>query len=256
MTYDHHVHSTYSDGELLRRMLAAATEAGLDGVGIADHCNVSAREEMIETRNRLGFNLDITHERRSRAIHRFREELDIEIYDAVEIDYDPRDETEIAAFLDETDFDYAIGSVHHLEGVNVHVREYFSDRPEGDRRDLVAEYYDKLVDLIDSELFAVAAHPDLVERTPSLRGLATEAQYERVADAFASSRTRPELNAGRALRGYGDVHPASTFRTAISDRGVPFVVGSDSHGPTELRRRARYLEAFLSGADIETEQPF
>lgn len=255
MTYDHHVHSTYSDGELLRRMLSAATEADLDGVGIADHCNVAAREEMVETRNRLGFNLDITHDRRRTAIEQFRTELDIEIYDAVEIDYDPRDEAEIGTFLDETDFDYAIGSVHHLEGVNVHVREYFTDRPEEERRELVAEYYDKLVELVDSELFAVAAHPDLVERTPSLRGLATEDQYERVADAFASSRTLPELNAGRALRGYGEVHPASTFRRAIADREVPFVVGSDSHGPTELRRRARYLEAFLTGAEIETVQP-
>lgn len=255
MSYDHHVHSTYSDGDLLRRMLSAAEAVGLDGIGITDHCNVSVRPPMIETRDRLGFNLDVTYERRRHAIEAFREEVDFDIYDAVEIDYDPRDEAEIGAFLDEANFDYAVGSVHHLEEVNVHVREYFADRPEAERRDLVATYYEKLIELVESELFDVAAHPDLVERTPSLRGLASEAQYERVADAFAASRTHPELNAGRALRAAGGVHPGSTFRSALLERDVSFVVGSDAHRPEELRRRSRYLEAFLDGSDIETVQP-
>lgn len=255
MSYDHHVHSTYSDGDLLRRMLSAAEAVGLDGIGITDHCNVSTRDPMIETRDRLGFNLDMTYERRRHAIEAFREEVDLDIYDAVEVDYDPRDEGEIAAFLEEASFDYAVGSVHHLEEVNVHVREYFADRPEAERRDLVATYYEKLIELVESELFDVAAHPDLVERTPSLRGLASPQQYERVADAFADSRTHPELNAGRALRAAGGVHPASTFRTALMDRDVTFVVGSDAHRPEELRRRNKYLEAFLDGSDIETVQP-
>lgn len=255
MSYDHHVHSTYSDGDLLRRMLSAAEAVGLDGIGITDHCNVSTRPAMVETRDRLGFNLDMTYQRRRHAIEAFREESDIEIYDAVEVDYDPRDESEIAAFLDEANFDYAVGSVHHLEEVNVHVREYFADRPESERRELVVTYYEKLIDLVDSELFDVAAHPDLVERTPSLRGLASAEQYERVAEAFATSRTHPELNAGRALRAAGGVHPGSTFRAALRERDVAFVVGSDAHRPEELRRRNKFLEAFLDGSDIETVQP-
>jgi histidinol-phosphatase (PHP family) len=253
--HDHHIHSTYSDGELLRRMLRAAEDVGLGGVGIADHCNVSTREPMIQARDRLGFNLDITHERRRRAIEGFREEYDFAIYDAVEVDYDPRDEAAIGAFLDDTPFDYAIGSVHHLEEVNVHVRDYFAGRPEAERRELVATYYDKLVDLVDSELFDIAAHPDLVERTPALRGLATQAQYERVAEAFASSRTVPELNVGRSLRGHGEVHPGGAFRETLVERGVPFVLGSDSHGPEELRQRTRFLRGFLEGRTLAVTTP-
>lgn len=252
---DHHVHSTYSDGDLLRRMLDAAEAVGLDGVGIADHCNVSTRPEMVETRNRLGFNLDQTHERRRAAIEAFRAERDVAVYDAVEVDYHPADEAEIGAFLDDAGFDYALGSVHHLEGVNIHVTEHFADRPHAERMALVDEYFDRLVALADSELFDVAAHPDLVERCPPLRGLATREHYERAAAAFAGSRTAPELNAGRALRSYGTVHPASAFREALVERDVPVVVGTDAHRPREVRRRTRYLRGFLEGRGLPTTSP-
>lgn len=255
MNIDHHVHSTYSDGDLLRRMLDAAEAVNLDAVGIADHCSVSPRAAMTEARDRLGFTLDETYPRRRRALRALNEERSITVHDAVEMDYDPRDEGEIGAFLDDANFDYAIGSVHHLEGVNVHVADYFADRPASEREALVETYFEKLIDLIDSELFAVAAHPDLVERTPALRGFATAEQYETVAKAFASSRTVPELNAGRALRTYGSVHPAGPFRDALAKREIPVVVGSDAHRPGELRRRVRYLRGFLDGRDLRTVSP-
>ncbi|MFB6112090.1 MAG: PHP domain-containing protein [Halobacteriaceae archaeon] len=255
MNYDHHVHSTYSDGELMRRMLDAAADAGLAGVGFADHCNVSERSVMGDTKRRLGFNMDITYERRRAAIEAFRDERDLAIYDAVEMDYEPDDEAAIGAFLDDGDFDYALGSVHHLEDVNIHVADYFARRPERERVALVDEYFEKLVSLIDSELFAVASHPDLIERTPALRGLATEAHYDRVAAAFASSRTHPEVNAGRALREYGTVHPAPAFREALIERDVPVVLGTDAHSPAALKRRVRYLDGFLEGQALETVRP-
>lgn len=59
--------------------------------------------------------------RPSQADDRTREEVDIEIYDAVEIDYDPRDEAEISGFLEEAEFDYSVGSVHEVAGTNVQV---------------------------------------------------------------------------------------------------------------------------------------
>jgi len=42
---DYHVHSNYSDGRFLFQMVRAADEAGLDGVGFADHCTVTERED-------------------------------------------------------------------------------------------------------------------------------------------------------------------------------------------------------------------
>ncbi|WP_284063337.1 PHP domain-containing protein [Halobaculum halobium] len=232
-------------------MARAAAEAGLSGLGIADHCIVSAEDAEDRYRREMGFNLDLTYERRRDAIERLRDRVDVRLFDAVEMDYEPRDEAAIEAFLDEAAFDYAIGSVHDLEDVNVHTREYFAEKSESKRRALVDEYFEKLVALADSELFEIAAHPDLVERNPALRGLATEDHYERAAAAFAESRTVPELNAGRALEDGGSLHPAPGFLDALADHGVGVTVGTDSHQPDTIAPCVEQIEATLAERGLE-----
>ncbi|ESP87633.1 PHP domain-containing protein [Candidatus Halobonum tyrrellensis] len=252
---DFHAHSNYSDGRFLDAMVAAAEDAGLDGVGFADHCNVSAREEAREYAARYGFNLDVTHERRRRAIRRVREDASVAVYDAVEMDYDPRDETEIRAFLADAEFDYSLGSVHAVDGANVQVAANFESMDDADRDAVVDRYFERLLALIRSDLFDVAAHVDLPERTPPLRGRATDEQYRRVARAFADSRTVPEVNAGRALTESGVVHPAPAFLDALREEGVPVTVGTDAHVPDELRERAAFLDDFLAERGLDPVEP-
>jgi histidinol-phosphatase (PHP family) len=242
--HDYHVHSRYSDGEFLGRMVRAARDAGLDGVGFADHCNVSEREQQQRRKFRMGFNLDVTYSRRRQAIQQLRSDYDLAIYEAVEMDYDPRDEAAIATFLDEAEFDYAIGSVHYLDGIHVQDEAHFRATSENEREALVDQYVDKLVALLDSELFEIAAHVDLFERNEALRGMATEAHYHRILDALESSRTILELNAGRRLRAYGKYHPRPGFREFLEANGVSFTLGSDAHTPQELRDRAALFESF------------
>lgn len=253
--YDYHTHSTYSDGDYLRSMFAAAEAAGLDGVGVADHCMVLSSEWAHRTRREMGFNFDATYERRREAIDSLRDQFDLEIFDAAEVDYEPGHEEEIRSFLADADFDYAIGSVHALDGANVHAVDHFAALPESRRRELVARYFEKLVSLVESELFEIAAHPDLVERNPALRGYATREQYERVADAFADSRTVPEVNAGRVRRDYGRFHPTPEFFEVLGTRGVSFALGSDAHDAESVGPLADELRAFADENDLDPARP-
>ena len=252
---DFHVHSNYSDGSFLRGMVRAAESAGLEGLGFADHCNVGARERMAEMRRVYGFNLDLTYERRRQAIDRLRADTSLELYDAVEMDYHPADETEIRSFLESARFDYAVGSVHEVDGTNVQVASHFVDRPPAERDRIVETYYDRLVSLVESELFDVAAHVDLLERTKPLRGRATDEQYHRVADAFARSRTIPEINAGRALTDEEIVHPETQFFEILREYDVPFTLGPDAHRPFEVENRAGFLAEFVERYDLEPTVP-
>ncbi|WP_336362885.1 PHP domain-containing protein [Halalkalicoccus salilacus] len=256
VTHDYHVHSTYSDGTGLPWMVAAAEEAGLEAIGFADHCNVSEREPAIHEKYEQGFNLDLTYERRREAIEGLRERTELTIYDAVELDYDPRDEGSIRTFLEEAGFDYALGSVHSLDGTDVQDPAEFDAMSDEDCRAVVDAYYEELVELVESELFAIAAHVDLIERTPALRGYTDETHYGAVADAFERSRTVPEINAGRTLQEYGTFHPAPEFLAYLDDRGIPFVAGSDAHAPTELRDRIPELEAHFDELGLEPARPF
>jgi histidinol-phosphatase (PHP family) len=249
--YDYHAHTNYSDGAFLRWMVEAAADAGLDGIGFADHCNVSPDPDARRYKRALGFNLDLTYERRREAIEAVREDAEVDVFDAVEMDYDPAHEGAIAEFLDDAGFDYAVGSVHDLDGANVHTRSHFADKPESERRALVDRYFEKLVALVESELFAIAAHPDLIERNPHLRGFATEDHYAAVSGAFRDSRTVPEINAGRLLDDYGEFHPAPAFLDRLVDAGVEVTVGTDSHEPDAIAPRVREIEAELDRRGLE-----
>jgi histidinol-phosphatase (PHP family) len=253
---DYHVHSNYSDGAFLFRMVAAAEEAGLEALGVADHCMLPVSERQRRSRNMVGFSLDATHERRREAIAGLDERHDLDVYDAVEMDYDPRAEEEIADFLADAGFDYAVGSVHSVDDTFVQWEGEFADMDEGEREAFVDDYYDALVDLVESELFAIAAHPDLVERTEPLRGRSTVDHYRRVADALADSRTVPEINAGRALQDIGVVHPSDEFLEALLDRGVGVTLGTDAHAPEELGPRADFLRERVADLEIEPASPF
>ena len=251
MRHDYHAHTNYSDGRPIYEMVEAAADAGLEGVGLTDHCNVSARAKPAEAKAVHGHNLDITYERRRQAIETVRERAGIDIYDAVEMDYHPDDEAEIRSFLDDAGFDYALGSVHEVDGTNVHFESYFAEKSEPEREEAVATYFDRLVSLIDSELFEIAAHADLIERNPALRGLATEAEYRAVAEAFADSRTVPEINAGRILGSYGEFHPRVDLLDALLEVGAEFTVGTDSHTPAEFAPRLAEIESLLDEHGIE-----
>lgn len=248
--YDYHVHTTYSDGTFLPQMIDAAERAGLDGVGFADHCNVFDADADQAYREAMGFNLDVTYERRRRAIDRARERTDIRLFDAVEMDYHADREDAIESFLEDADFEYAIGSVHAVDRINVHNEPYFADLSQADRKAAVETYVDHLVSLVDSELFDIAAHVDLVERNEALRGLLTEDHYRRIADAFADSRTVPEINAGRVLDPYGTFHPRQSFAETLLDAGVSFTVGSDAHAPDSLVDCNEQLRAIREEWDL------
>jgi histidinol-phosphatase (PHP family) len=135
--------------------------------------------------------------------------------------------------------------------VNVHFGSYYADMPREERRELVDRYFEKLVALVDSELFDIAAHPDLFERTAEFRGLASDDHYHQVAEAFRASRTVPELNAGRALDDYGEFHPAPRFVEVLLEHDVAFTVGTDSHEPEAIGPRVEAIAEQFERYGIE-----
>ncbi len=253
--YDYHTHSTYSDGDFLEWMVAAAEEAGLDGIGIADHLIVSDIPEQVRRRRVEGHALDLTYERRREAIEDVRADADVAVFDAAEVDYHPDDQPLVEDFLATADFDYHVGSVHLVGGANVHVAD--PDDPAA----FVERYVELVETMVESELFAVAGHVDLPERNPNVRSVMDREQYDRLARAFADSRTVPEINAGRANRdidhpaddtdGPGFFHPVPEFLDALAAHDVAVVAGSDAHDSNDLLERTALLERRFADAGLE-----
>jgi histidinol-phosphatase (PHP family) len=248
MRTDVHAHTTFSDGSELSAMVDAAEGAGLDALGLTDHCIVT--EDAFGRRAK--YDLVETYERRRAAIDAARAETDLTLYDAAEVSYAAGETDAIREFLSTADFEYTIGSVHFAGEYDYTADAPYADADDESRRAAVERYYDAVVALVESGLFDVLGHLDLPERRAALRGFSRPEDYERVAAALADSRTVPEINAGRVHRSLGRVHPDTEMLSPFCDRGVGFVLGTDSHRPDELTRRVPALEAVAdeTGAEL------
>lgn len=245
--FDYHTHSEYSDGSEMESMVQAATAADLDGIGFADHCNVTSEA----IRKSHEYFLHETYESRRDTIRALNDAYQIRIFDAVEVDYYPHDEARIRRFLESADFEYTIGSVHYIRDRHVSNTGFFQEKSRGERRRLVDEYVDRLVQLLESDLFDIAAHLDVLERYRPFHDFLAESHYAAVADALAASRTIPEINVGRLFSEYGETHPRSEFITYLADRGVEFTFGTDAHSPDVLRRGVAYYRETLAESDLQ-----
>lgn len=255
MNFDFHTHSTYSDGHLLKSMASRADKLGLKKLGIADHCNVSERDEVRLQNIELGFNLDQTYKRRKEALKSLNKDFEVELLDAVEMDYHPKDEEEITHFLEKAKFQYAIGSVHRIENVNVQVEPYFKSFSKSKRRSIVEKYFERQRKLVESEIFDIVSHIDLIERNKHLRGLAAEQDYMKVIEALKNSKTIPEVNAGRINRGLKEFHPTPEFLELFREENISFTIGTDSHSPRELEERTPQLRDKIKEEGLQVTTP-
>lgn len=247
--HDLHTHSTYSDGWDVAEMAAAAADFGLRSIGVTDHCPIG--DDRFGRRER--YDLAETYRERREDLVAAASAAGIAVHDAAEVNYDPTKEDRIAAFLDEADFAYTIGSVHFADSFDIAQPELVSASLDT-RQAAVDAYVDWQVALIDSELFDVVGHLDLVQRDPVLRGLMNESHYTRIADALVGSRSTPEINAGRLDRAYGTIHPHPDRLPIFAERDIAFVLGSDAHAPDQLERRLSLLVDVLEDVPVRVEQ--
>jgi histidinol-phosphatase (PHP family) len=241
-----HTHTAYSDGSDLDEMITAAEQAGLTALGLTDHCIVTDDD----FGRRAKYDLVETYQQRRDDITAARDSTELRLYDAAEVSYAEGTESQIAAFLETADFAYTIGSVHFADKYDYTSAAQYATADATQRRAAVERYYDAVVALIESELFDVVGHLDLPERIPALRRHTTRADYDRVARALTESETIPEVNAGRVHRSLGRVHPDPAMLDLFTEYDIQFVLGSDSHTPSELSQRVPALRTLTETRDL------
>lgn len=125
---------------------------------------------------------------------------------------------------------------------------------EEERAAVVDTYFDRQVSLVESGLFDVVGHVDFVERNNRLRGYTNRDQYVRVAEALTGADVVPEINAGRVLGEYGQVHPAPEFLDVLLEHDVRFTAGTDAHAPDEFLGRVDVLSDLFDERGIEPQR--
>ena len=154
--------------------------------------------------------------------------------------------------LEEYPLDFALGSVHIVNGVDVgssrDFHRFFKGRSLGEAVD---EYSGVFIEAAESGLFDVMAHTDYWKRfLLGFRGAPVFAEYgSRVAEAveaLAVNRVGFEVNTAALRIGYAQPYPIPEFISHAFRAGVEAVtIGSDTHAPETLGYRLDHAVRLL-----------
>jgi histidinol-phosphatase (PHP family) len=221
---NYHTHTTFCDGaNTPEEVVRSAIGKGFSTIGFSSH------SEMLK--DPAAYVAEI---RRLAAAYRDR----IRVLCGLEADW--------PCPLDLAPYDYVIGSVHFVPtatGRRRGVDKSPEDLMRGIREDFggsaeafVRAYFATEREMVAAGRFTFVGHPDLVRKFnakhPWFDEDATWYREELVktADAIAACGKPVEVNTGAISRGWlDDAYPSAPFRALLRERGVRFVLSSDSH---------------------------
>lgn len=222
--YDSHMHTTlckHARGPL-SAYAEQAERVGLRGISITCHSpmpegwNPSVRM----TLSQLPEYVDMVTELRDQ----FAGRVDVRL--GLESDYFPGMERWLEALHRRAEFSYILGSVHPQSP------EYQAMyRERSTRLDYERSYFENLAKAAESGLFDCLSHPDIVK-------IVHPKQYQvsdhldtirRALDRIARARTAMELNTSGLNKPYPEMNPGREILAEMALRGIPVVLGSDSH---------------------------
>lgn len=156
----------------------------------------------------------------------------IEVRLGLESDWYPGMEPWLTELHQRADFDYILGSVHPF------TREYGSVYDEGPDV-LFSWYFKHLAESAESGLFDCLSHPDLIKNSYPEEWFWSRVrdQVEPALDRIAATGVCMELNTSGAYKALPEMNPTPPMLKAMCERGIPVVLGSDSHLPERVADR-------------------
>ena len=246
MKTNYHTHTIWCDGkDDPETVILSAIDKGFDEIGFSSHATYPDDSACTVPAAKLA---DYFADIRAQAA---KYEDRIRVLCGVEADFIPGstdpDRSRYAAFAP----DYIIGSIHYViapDGARVPVdhsppllRDGIDSHFRGDVEGYIRAYFAQEREMVTRFEFDVVGHPDLVRKFNVKHPYFDEGalwyreELVRTADAIAASGKLVEVNTGAISRGWlEDIYPAAPFRDLLRERGVKFILSSDSHAADTL----------------------
>ncbi|MCP5535698.1 MAG: histidinol-phosphatase HisJ family protein [Akkermansiaceae bacterium] len=253
MPADYHTHTPlcrHATGEPGEYVQAAIT-AGLSEFGIS--CHAPALPEPFDDWRMLHGQLPEYLQWIDRAKSEAGENIPIRA--GLECDWLPGCEAWIETLKGEYNWDYLIGSVHYLSGWDFDNPAWLEKWARTDVDDAWDRYWKTYANMAESGLFDILGHPDLIKKFGYKPQGDLSGYYEPAVDAIAASGCAIELNTAGWHKPCEEAYPEIGFLDLAYSAGIPLVISSDAHHPSEvardfdkavtLARQAGYTETLL-----------
>lgn len=235
---DYHTHTPlclHAEGKP-EQYVARAIELGLTQYGIADHAPMPPEQEPYDNWRMRCADAPAYREWIARA-RAAAVGSNLSILTGLECDWLPGIAPWVRQLRQEFACDYLIGSVHYLrhgESVDdsVYANRTITDSTEQDWE----LYWQAVTDMIESDLFDIVGHIDLVKIWKRVPKGTLSHYYAPALNALEDSGMAVEINTAGWHKHCAEQYPSCEFLCELLKRRIPIVINSDAHSPAHLSR--------------------
>ena len=242
MLADYHIHTKrckHARGEM-REYVEQALAMRIPEIAFTDHIP-------------LPDNFDLAHRMAMSELEGYLSEIEalqkeypqIRILSGIEADYYEGFEEFLQRILSQFPFDLIIMSVHFIKGwgENNWVFSYhFPDRP---LHDIYSDYLRTLGKGVDTGLFHVLGHLDLIKSPDSSILEHNLEEIQSLLERIKKQNMAIEINTSGLRKEVAETYPTLKLIPLIRDFNIPLTMGSDAHQPDQVGYCFRQLEEEL-----------
>jgi histidinol-phosphatase (PHP family) len=242
MIIDTDMHSHVSRSSAWQ-MVQTAEQKGLRVLGLSEH--VFQMEETRSALHHLGLEGPLlTFKTYIKDVSTATSQSNVDLRLGLEVDFIPGKNELIHSFIQEYNWDFLIGSVHEIDGLQFEVNHKWS-REEGEI--LWLRYFELLREVVKSGHFSLVSHPvRLRVNNPYL-----PPTFDEELEQLAAEATRNDV--ALEINGYDVLHYHILVRRlaqACVLHHTPISVGSDAHNPKAIAQAHQQTENTLREVGI------
>jgi histidinol-phosphatase (PHP family) len=215
----------------MEEYVESAIEKGITEICFADHMPFPGNFGFDESHRMEAEEMETYLQQIDRCRSKYRE---ISILTGIEADYYEGYEEYLEDFLSQYPFDLVIMSIHFIKKWGnkgwVFSFEYTEETLEEQYRD----YFDALLKGVETGLFDVVGHFDLVKRIRNPVMNTNARDVVRALDAVKQMGMCLELNASGLRKHVNETYPAPEIVALAVEKEIPFILSSDAHKPDQV----------------------
>ena len=150
----------------------------------------------------------------------------------LELDYLPGTESFAQKLISQYPFDFVLGSVHVIDKWGFDYAPEVWDNQDTDQA--YRGYYEVLSSAVDSGLFDIAAHFDLIK----VFGHRTDTRFTdhvcQILEKMARNQLSLELSSAGLRKPVGEIYPADWILQRAGELEIPITFASDAHYPEDV----------------------
>lgn len=168
--------------------------------------------------------------------------LPIEVCFGLEVCYFPEKEDMLRQILSAYPWDFLTGSIHWLDGWGFDHLEQRHTWQDKDVNRVYRQYYQRMIQLADSRLFDIVAHPDSIKCCNYYPTIDLRPEYRELARALIRNNMAAEQSGGLRLNyDHSELGMNPALLEILLEEGVPIVTASDAHKPEDVGKNISEL---------------